>query len=87
MFHGIVRPTPPSVYPGPHRSLITADTLLLQASLHSLMHLLNFAINVQPDPVKFLQLTYRYWEEYYGEGIPMGMYAVPPGCSIVNNIR
>jgi len=60
--------------------------IFFSASLHSLMHLLNFAINVQPDPVKFLQLTYRYWEEYYGEGVPMGMYAVPPGCSIVNNI-
>merc|ERR1719228_114211 len=57
--------------------------IFLQAALHTTMHLCNFKVNVQPDPVKFLQLTYKYWEDYYGSGIPMTLYRIPPGCEIV----
>jgi len=59
--------------------------IFLQASLHSIMHLCNFAVNVKPNPVKFLQLTYKYWEDYYGIGVPMTLYHVPPGCEIVDS--
>jgi hypothetical protein len=56
--------------------------IFIQASVHTTMHLCNFAINVQPDPVKFLQLTYKYWEDYYGVNKTMELYSVPPGCEI-----
>ena len=58
--------------------------IFLQGLLHTLMHLTNFAVNVQPDPVKFVQLTYRYWSDYYGEGRIFEMYKPPPGCSVVD---
>merc|ERR1719367_1203818 len=56
--------------------------IFFQSVLHTSCHLTNFAVNVQPNPVKFVQLTYRYWTEYYGEGMILEMYQVPPGCSI-----
>ena len=59
--------------------------IYLQASLHAIMHVINFAINVQPNPVKFLQLTYKYWEDYYGEDAVLTMYRAPPGCGFVNS--
>jgi len=58
--------------------------IFIQASSHAVMHLCNFAINVQPDPVKFVQLTYKYWEDYYGAGVPLTLYNLPPGCSVVD---
>ena len=39
-------------------------------------------INIQPDPVKFLQLTAPYWKDYAANWTMMG-YNVPPGCEIV----
>jgi len=57
--------------------------IFIQALVHTIMHLCNFAINVQPDPVKFLQLTFKYWEDYYGPGVAMDMYKLPPGCEVV----
>ena len=27
-------------------------------------------------------LIFRYWTQYYGEGMILEMYQVPPGCSI-----
>ena len=56
--------------------------IFFQALLHTLCHLTNFAVNIQPNPVKFVQLTYKYWTEYYGEGMILTMYQVPPGCTI-----
>ena len=56
--------------------------IFFQSVLHTGCHLTNFAVNVQPNPVKFVQLTYRYWTEYYGEGMILEMYSVPPGCSL-----
>ncbi len=44
------------------------------------------AINVQPDPLRFVQLTTEYWEEF-GPARPGWMnlpYAVPPGCLVSN---
>lgn len=43
-------------------------------------------INIQPDPVKFVQLTTKYWEPF-GEMRPGYMnldYAPPEGCNIAN---
>ena len=57
--------------------------IFLQGLLHSVMHFFNFVINIQPDPVKFVQLTYRYWSECYGEGRILEMYEPPPGCQVV----
>jgi len=56
--------------------------IFFQSLLHTACHLCNFAINVQPNPVKFVQLTYKYWTEYYGEGEILSMYRVPPGCTL-----
>ena len=56
--------------------------IFFQSVLHTGCHLTNFAVNVQPNPVKFVQLTYRYWTEYYCEGMILEMYSVPPGCSL-----
>jgi len=60
--------------------------IFIMAFIHTIMHLCNFFINVQPDPVKFVQLTYRYWEEYYGVGAVLPMYKPPPGCSVVTDM-
>ena len=35
--------------------------IFFQSLLHTCCHLTNFAVNVQPNPVKFVQLTYRYF--------------------------
>ena len=59
--------------------------IFLQAMLHFIMHLCNFAINIQPDPVKFLQLNYKYWEDYYGVDTPLTLYSAPEGCTIVES--
>lgn len=50
------------------------------------MHLINFAINVQPDPVKFVQLTSKYWESFGPErpGWKNLGYNLPPGCTLSN---
>ena len=58
--------------------------IFLQGVLHSCMHLSNFYINIQPNPIKFFQLTYKYWTECYGDGLILDMYRPPPGCFIVS---
>lgn len=60
--------------------------IFIQAWIHTIMHLCNFAINVQPDPVRFVQLTSKYWEEF-GPLRPGWMnlpYELPPGCTVSN---
>lgn len=62
--------------------------IFVQAAVHTTAHLFNFAINVQPNPVKFVQLTYRYWQEHFGvdplEAIKArALYHVPDGCNLV----
>jgi hypothetical protein len=39
-------------------------------------------VNVQPDPVKFVQLTAPYWKDYVANWTMLG-YRPPPGCDIV----
>jgi len=53
-----------------------------QAWLHTISHLINFGINIQPNPVKFLQMTAPYWKDYAANWTMMG-YNTPPGCDIV----
>ena len=45
------------------------------------------AINVQPGPVRFLQLTSKYWEEFGDDrpGWKNLQYHLPSGCVITNN--
>jgi len=57
--------------------------IFVYAILHSIAHLLNFAINIQPNPVKFVQLTWHYWSEMYGDRKILDFYKIPPGCHIV----
>lgn len=59
--------------------------LFFFAFVHTVCHLINFAINIQPNPVKFVQLTWKYWEELYGPSKILDFYQPPPGCLIVNN--
>ena len=58
--------------------------IFFQSWFHTIMHLINFAINVQPDPVKFVQLTSKYWESFgpHRPGWTNLGYNVPPGCVI-----
>ena len=39
-------------------------------------------VNVQPDPVKFVQMTAPYWKDYAANWTMLG-YRPPPGCYIV----
>ena len=40
---------------------LTGVVILVLAWIHTLSHLINFGVNVQPDPVKFVQLNNDYW--------------------------
>ena len=59
--------------------------IFFQSAVHTVMHLANFAINIQPNPVKLVQLSYKYWADYYGEEEVFSLYNVPPGCTIVDS--
>ena len=61
--------------------------IFCQGLVHTIAHFFNFGINVQPNPVKFLQLSYRYWEEHFGMDPYKAMYAgsvyaLPPYCTL-----
>ena len=43
--------------------------------------LFNFGINIQPDPVKFIHLSWTYWYDY-GHS-PIHLYTPPIGCHLV----
>lgn len=63
--------------------------IFAQAWIHTIMHLFNFGINVQPNPVRFVQLTASYWRDHVGDWSPFGFifklgYKVPPLCSLVD---
>ena len=50
-------------------------------------HLQTVAINVQPGPARFLQLTTKYWEEF-GDARPGWLnlgYHLPPGCILTDD--
>ena len=69
---------------------VTGTIIFFQALAHSLAHLCNFYINIQPNPVKFVQLNYQYWSDHYGKDFFEAhedgeVYDVPPGCSLVNS--
>eukprot|EP00090_Calanus_glacialis_P005272 TRINITY_DN14088_c0_g1_i1.p1 TRINITY_DN14088_c0_g1~~TRINITY_DN14088_c0_g1_i1.p1 ORF type:complete len:1071 (+),score=285.92 TRINITY_DN14088_c0_g1_i1:327-3215(+) len=59
---------------------LTGRLIFVQAWIHALMHFINFGVNIQPDPVKFVQLTAPYW----GNWTTLG-YQPPPGCEVVPN--
>ena len=39
--------------------------IFFQAWSHTICHLINFGVNVQPDPVKFVQMNNDYWKRPY----------------------
>ena len=60
--------------------------IFVQSLFHTVMHLINFAVNVQPEPVRFAQLTTTYWEPFGPERpgwLNLG-YDLPPGCTVAN---
>ena len=46
------------------------------------VHFCVSGVNIQPDPVKFLQITAPYWTDYAANWTMLG-YRIPPGCDIV----
>ena len=52
--------------------------------IHSICHFINFAVNIQPEPVKYLQLTYQYWEDHFGSDNVFNQYNLPPGCHLAD---
>ena len=52
--------------------------IFIQAWIHAIMHFCNFFVNIQPDPVKMLQLTSPYWDDWADMG-----YNLPDGCLLV----
>ena len=70
---------------------IVGCLIFVLGMLHSACHFANFAINIQPDPVKYLQLTYSYWEAHYGgavfrldnSSVVSLQYSPPPHCRIL----
>jgi len=49
--------------------------------VHSLCHFLNFRINIQPEPLKYLLMTFKYWEIHFGgKEEAIHAYHMPPGC-------
>ena len=68
---------------------IVGTIIFFQAAAHSVAHLSNFAINIQPNPVKFVQMNYYYWTEHYGKDfieahLSGEVYALPEGCLLVD---
>jgi len=57
---------------------LTGRLIFVQAWVHAFMHLINFGVNIQPDPVKLIQLTGPYWGDWQTLG-----YKSPPGCQVI----
>ena len=55
--------------------------------IHSLCHFSNFAVNIQPDPVKYLQMTYSYWEAHWGKDNVFNQYHPPDHCQILSGLE
>merc|ERR1719220_585957 len=51
--------------------------IFAQAWIHTIMHLINFGVNIQPDPVRFVQLSAPYWQDWTKLG-----YQSPEGCTV-----
>jgi len=60
---------------------VVGTIIFFQGMTHSCMHFLNFGINIQPDPVKFIQLSWNYWYDY--GYYPLDLYTIPAGCQLV----
>ena len=45
-------------------------SIFCQAWVHTIMHFINFGVNVQPDPVKFMALNKAYFGENVGYQLP-----------------
>lgn len=58
--------------------------IFILGMIHSLCHFSNFAINIQPDPVKYLQMTYKYWEDHWGKDNVFSQYHPPDHCYILS---
>jgi len=58
--------------------------IFAQGMVHGIMHLLNFKINIQPNPIKFIHLSWNYWTEY--NAYPIFMYTLPEGCKLVRSV-
>lgn len=63
---------------------IVGSLIFMLGVIHSVCHFSNFAVNIQPDPVKYLQLTYKYWENHFGKGNVFSQYNLPDGCYLAN---
>ena len=44
---------------------VVGIVIFFQAWAHTICHLINFGVNVQPDPVKFVQMNNDYWPRPY----------------------
>ena len=60
---------------------IVGTFIFFSAWMHTIMHLINFGINVQPDPLKFVQLNTHY--PSFEMLLQEGGYNPPEGCDIV----
>ena len=65
-----------------HFHKMVGTIIFFQGMIHSLMHLLNFGVNIQPNPVKFIQLSWNYWYDY--SHYPLDLYNIPEGCQLVS---
>ena len=64
---------------------IVGVLIFVLGMIHSACHFSNFAVNIQPDPVKYLQMTYWYWEAHWGKNNVFNQYHPPDHCIITQN--
>ena len=54
---------------------VIGTLIFVQAWCHTIMHLINFGVNVQPDPLKFVQINSEYWNwKELGYNMPTGCW-------------
>jgi hypothetical protein len=54
---------------------VIGTLIFVQAWCHTIMHLINFGVNVQPNPLKFVQINSEYWNwEKLGYNMPTGCW-------------
>ena len=54
---------------------VIGTLVFVQAWCHTIMHLINFGVNVQPDPLKFVQINSEYWNwKELGYNMPTGCW-------------
>ena len=69
--------------------------IFVQAWFHTIMHMINFGVNVQPDPLKFVQINTEFWPKVLS-GVDVTLeqrvhhpnwqnlgYNIPEGCEIL----